>query len=106
MMMQPSNTLSSTGTKASNDSPSSNSLKLNCFICIASNQPASSPLKPDDADIQICLLCQRGYCSAHKGELDGICQTNHISSWKTADFAGSRSVRVLREAAYRVERRV
>lgn len=102
-MAQPSNASSSASSSASKDSPSSTSLELNCFICTPSGQPASSSLKQDDG-IRLCLLCQRGYCSAHKGEPDGICQTNHVSSWKTADLAGPRPVRVHREAAYRVER--
>lgn len=102
-MAQPSNASSSASPSASKDSPSSSALGLNCFICTPSSQPASSSLKHDDG-IQLCLLCQRGYCAAHKGELDGICQTDHVSSWKTADFAGPRPVRVHREAAYRVER--
>ncbi len=55
--------------------------------------------------INVCLLCHNGYCDRHEGELEGICKSNHVSSWKRTEYEASPgSVRILREPSRRVER--
>lgn len=51
----------------------------NCHVCSSMSKRKYHVQKGDAA---LCLLCDRPYCEAHKGEEEDVCEVNHFTYYR------------------------
>ena len=55
-----------------------------CFICdrMRTRNPAKHGSLMTEGSVTTCLLCNRQFCESYKGELDAVCEINHVTYFR------------------------